>query len=183
MVCEDDRRHGEPRKGDAEVRCSFRSAWPIGLAALALGCDVSTRKNEQPDPIYIGEFIGDRIQPEIFGDGVVKCSGKNLVSQGFSGGMDRHSSIEFLGKIAVNDIIYYVYFFGHVANHAVYRILIFEYPCKYVGSYSVEDRPISVSAQDIIFNVPKDSGNLIHFSGETPPARIFVDGRISDLSK
>lgn len=164
------------------MRCGLRSAWPIGLAALTVGCDSSTRKNEQPDPVYIGEFIGDRIQPEIFGDGVVKCLGKSLVDQGFSGGMDRHSRIEYLGKIDYNNINYYVYFFGHVANHAAYRILILKYNCKYVGSYSVEDRPVSVFGRDIIFDVTKDSGNVIHFTGHAPPARVFVGGRMLDLS-
>jgi hypothetical protein len=149
---------------------------------LIAGCDARTQKSGRPDPIYIGEFIGDKIQPEIFGDGTVRCSGKNLVAQGFSGGMDRHTKIEYIGKIKADYLDYYIYYFSHVANHGSYRIIILENPCKYFGSYSVDDRPVGVSGRDIVFGVPGDLGNVIHFSGISPPARVIINGHMTDLS-
>jgi hypothetical protein len=98
------------------------------------------------------------------------------VGHGFSGSMDRHTSIEYLGKIKTDAITYSVYYFSHVANHGSYRIFILENRCSYFGSYAIDDRPIRVSGRDIVFDAPENLGNVIHFAGISPPARVIING-------
>lgn len=124
--------------------------------------------------------------PEYFNTEHARCSGRDLVKQGFSGAMNLGTTMEFVGTVESSGIRYsilYYEFINPVNNHGNHRVLVFKDICRYIGSYSVNDRPSEISGAGILFNAPKEYGNVIHFENGMPPKQTWVDGENPKLWK
>lgn len=77
--------------------------------------------------------------------------------------------------------IYYYYFINYETMHGHHRVIILKENCDYVGSYILDNGPSRTSGADVIFNVPKDWGNVIHFKNGRPPKEVWIDGTIAGL--
>ena len=148
----------------------------IGIASALAGCC----EQEQKPP-------WDVFNPVVFNTEDMRCSGKELVRQGFSGAMNLGTTIEFIGVVesaGKRFSIAYYDFINLENDHGTTRVLVFSSPCRYFGSYAVTlARPSGTSGPDILFNLPKESGNVIHFENGGPPKRTWVNGENPVLSK
>lgn len=149
--------------------------------AMAICLVPSMSSCEKTKPKHVVRNIA--VHPEFFGDGKVECSGTKLVDDGFGGVLDQLVSIEHLGDIKSGAFNYSVYYYYRDGNHGTHIVIIMEDGCGYFGSYWVNDRPLRVSGQDVIFDAPVSSGNVIRFTGISPPARVVIDGEVEDFSR
>jgi hypothetical protein len=124
------------------------------------------------------------IWPEYFGTGNVRCSGRGLVAQGFSGQMNRSTEIQFIGKVINNNLtflIYYYYWINYETLHGHHRVLILKSNCEYIGSYIYDGERLRTSGSKIIVDVPKSWGNVIPFRNGHPPQQAWFAGKNPNL--
>ena len=124
--------------------------------------------------------------PRSFGSGDARCSFSKLQEQGFSGQLDKGATIEFIGpvgngKTKINT--YYYDFTNPESRHGNHRLIILDLRCRYLGSYAVNEKPLSVEGNKIVFRDTGIPGNLVEFSGDSLPDRIWIDGDISSLGR
>lgn len=116
---------------------------------------------------------------EYFGIGVARCPKSSLASHDFL--VDDETTITFLGTIPAPRGEYWIYYHDHVYRHN-YRetrnIILMARGCKYLGGYVVTVDPIGIRGNNIWFDAPKRTGNVIRFSNRTPPAEIWIDGEV-----
>lgn len=126
------------------------------------------------------------IWPEYFGTGHARCSGRSLVSQGFSGAMMHTTTIKYVGKISSAGLyyfIYYYYFINPASGHGHDRVLVLRPNCRYIGSYILDDGPSGASGEVVRFPFPREVGNVIRFRNGRPPKNIWIDQSNSYLEK
>lgn len=62
------------------------------------------------------------------------------------------------------------------------RLLVFDSDDHFLGSYyGVSDRPNRVDGSTLYFPFDPAHGNVVSFSGEHPPPRIWLDGMVIDF--
>ena len=113
-----------------------------------------------------------------------RCSRADLVAQGFSGAVEAETVLEYVGTVSGPgwrfDIVYYD-FANPRSDHGNYRVLVMGDHCKYLGSYTVTERPKAIEANRILFDLPDDYGNVITFENGQIPKRVWVDGKVHEF--
>jgi hypothetical protein len=143
----------------------FQTALNIALCILSVGCCPQQQRQ-----------FGDR---EEFGTGMERCSFQKLEDQGFSGGLDQGTVIQFLGVIETEKTkfnAYYYEFNNPQNNHGNHRLLILDRKCNYLASYSVNDRPLFAYDSKVIFPAMEYPGNVVEFNGDKVPDHIWIHG-------
>jgi len=113
-----------------------------------------------------------------------------LAKQGFSGTVrgDVHFSNFGILPCGSNryQVFYYEWYESHppgLAIHAQYRVLFIRNDNSYVGSYVVQDRPMRISGNSLIFEYPGNLGNRIQCDADGLPANILLNDEGGTLFK
>jgi hypothetical protein len=115
---------------------------------------------------------------------------KNILQQqGFTGALQGKIHFTRIGRLQCNaetyDVIYHEWEQSHPAGarHAAYRVLFIDKQDRYIGSYRVPERPISVTPQRILFNLPEKQGNTLRCDRDGLPAEVILGDETSPLFK
>jgi hypothetical protein len=113
-----------------------------------------------------------------------------LSSQGFSGELQGRVSFNRLGVLKCGTKSLEVVFYGWEetkppgkAIHASYRVLFLESGEHYLGSYVVGDRPTLRNSRALVFDYPRDLGNIIGCNENGLPSRVQLNGELEELAK
>ena len=113
-----------------------------------------------------------------------------LAQQGFSG--ELHGKVHFtaLGTLACHGKKLQAFFYEWEqsnapgqAIHASHRIVFIAPGDRYVGSYTVEDRPLKTGPETIVFGYPQKAGNAIHCGAAGLPKTVLLNGENQVLAK
>jgi hypothetical protein len=114
---------------------------------------------------------------------------KQLSQQGFSGLLKGKVHINELGSLQCGMQSYRVFFWeweesnthGN-AVHAANRVIFFDRD-RFIGCYSVEDRPIMPIKESVLFSYPEEWGNRIACTDIGPGKRIVLNGEWTSFFK
>lgn len=109
---------------------------------------------------------------------------KNILQGGgFTGVIDGAEKIEYLGHINNDSVGFQVYYYAReFGNHRLAQRLIFiSNDKKYIGMFSVNDKPVSVNGDQVAFEYDEDVGNVIRLTDEGVPQKARLDGEIVEL--
>ena len=114
---------------------------------------------------------------------------EQLSKQGFSGPLTGKVHIDELGSLHCGSQVYRVLFWSWEesnppgeAVHAAHRLIFFDAD-RYIGSYSVEDRPIKLAGDSIQFSYPEDLGNRISCLNIGPGKKTVLNGEPEEFLK
>jgi hypothetical protein len=113
-----------------------------------------------------------------------------LKRQGFTGTFQPDVEFTPLGRLQCQSktlrVIYYVWTDAHpisrLAIHAQQRLILID-GNRYVGSYVLDDRPIAVRDNKILFGPMKYSGDEISCGVDGLPKTVVVNGHLLELDK
>ena len=113
-----------------------------------------------------------------------------LAEQGFTGELKGKVRFSSLGRLTCNarklQVLYYEWEESNPpgnAIHSQYRILFLGNESKYVGSYAVDDRPIAVGPDALLFHYEKDRGNKVQCNAHGLPNEVLLNGEPHALFK
>lgn len=112
----------------------------------------------------------------------------------FTGVLNHDVTVKSVGTISVGKIKYALDYYNWEETeaeavgvpHASHRLLIFEkhnQGIRYLGSYSLEDPPLRVKDNRVLFDYPADWGNTITIDKNGPPPSVLVGGRYHEFGK
>lgn len=78
---------------------------------------------------------------------------------------------------------YTLHWGGPPANRATYRLVVLSAQQEFLGTYTMESRPIEISGNMVLFDGDEELGNVIRFDKIEPPQKVYLDGRFSYLTK
>jgi hypothetical protein len=105
-----------------------------------------------------------------------------LRQQGFTGALAGDIHFTPLGILKCAESNFRVIYFerygpAHPGSHrAQYRVIFLEAGNRYVGSYVITDRPLSVSHNSVLFSYDQTSGNAITCAEIGPEKHVVLDG-------
>lgn len=105
-----------------------------------------------------------------------------LRQQGFTGALTGDIHFTPLGTLNCAESNFRVVYFewsgpAHPGSHrAQYRVIFLEGGNRYVGSYAITDRPVSVSHNSVLFSYDQTSGNAITCAEIGPEKHVLLDG-------
>jgi hypothetical protein len=172
LVRKDDFPDGWSGRSEQEMRLHGRAL--AGHCALTLAVAACS----QP--------VSDRSIPPYFGSGDAKCPSSKLQLQGFTGHLDKGATIKSIGAIDNGRIKVGVYFYDFVnpeSNHGNHRILILDQRCNYMGSYAVNEKPLYIMDNKIVFRDTGIPGNVVELAGSSLPKQIWLDGEIIPVGR
>jgi hypothetical protein len=112
-----------------------------------------------------------------------------LRAGGFSGVLNQKVEIKKIGVVAIKDSC--LNLFSYVltseskggtmgARHMTKRLLVLS-NTEYLGMYAIDDLPIRLDGNTLLFPGEKDEGNSITFTEEVPPKTIYLGGEVRHL--
>jgi len=112
----------------------------------------------------------------------------------FTGVLDHDVKLRLVGTISVGKTRYALAYYGWEQTereaigypHATHRLLVFEKTDKglsYLGSYDINDPPLGVKNNRVIFDYPADGGNTVTFDEKGPPPTLSLDGQYHEFGK
>lgn len=114
-----------------------------------------------------------------FGTGSERCQFRQLEEQGFSGGLGRGTVIDFLGIVSTTERSYATYYYefnNPESMHGNHRLIVLDRNCNYLGSYTLNGRPLFAYGNKVIFPDIGSGGNVVEFKGKTIPDHIWIHG-------
>lgn len=115
---------------------------------------------------------------------------KTLASQGFSGQLTGKVHFTLLGDLACNTQKFRAFYYEWEesnppgkAIHAQYRVLLIDMRGNYTGSYVVEDRPVRVTPNALVFPYEERLGNKIQCDADGWPESVILNDQGGTLFK
>ena len=109
---------------------------------------------------------------------------KTLASQGFSGQLTGKVHFSRLGDLACNAHTFRVFYYEWEetnppgkAIHFQSRVLLIDAHGNYIGSYVIEDRPVRVTPNALVFPYEESSGNKIQCDEDSWPESVILNGQ------
>ena len=103
---------------------------------------------------------------------------------GFSGVLDDSASVRYVGCLRTPREELGLYYYERVwgeARRMTARLIVVSNRARYLGMYSVPERPRSVRGSRIVFAVPRDYGNAIVLHHGKLPRRVLLDGEVREF--
>jgi hypothetical protein len=103
-----------------------------------------------------------------------------LNNSSFSGIVDKDVTISSLGSIKnkSSELNVYVYKREFSTHRLARRLIFISNDYQYHGMYSIDDDPISLSEDSILFNYDSNLGNVIRLEDSGLPKKIYLDGEV-----
>jgi hypothetical protein len=115
---------------------------------------------------------------------------KILRDGGFSGVLNQSLKLRKVGAIKIKNTCMKLFVCtqtwkpeGSTGSIHMVKALLILSNTKYLGFYAIDELPIRLVGNVLEFPGPKEYGNSIVFSKETPPAKIYLDGEVRRLFK
>jgi hypothetical protein len=113
-----------------------------------------------------------------------------LSKQGFTGELTGNVQFTKLGVLGCNATNLRVFYYEWeesnppgVAIHQSKRIILVGPHNEYIGSYAVEDRPITIGRKSLVFDYPEKLGNVIRCDQNGLPKSVLLNGEPQILAK
>lgn len=107
-----------------------------------------------------------------------------LTSGGFSGILDKASSIQEVGSIESGEKKFDIYYYAReFSNQRLTQRLLVVEGGKYLGMYALNDKPIKIEGDKILFPYAEENGNSISIVDGKVPAEAFLDGELFKFFK
>lgn len=112
------------------------------------------------------------------------CQLSDAAKQGFTGFAGSDAKLVVIGRIKNGTTDFRLYRHEYInpqSEHANRRLVVFSNTCQYLGSYLVDEPPLGIEGQSLVFRDTGTPGNRVNFTGSKPPGSIWIDGSLSNL--